>query len=644
MKNTSIRTRLWVTLGAMLCLLCLVGGANIVHIGTISKKISLANDKAFPAAASSLSIKLATHEVMELINTAALASRQDVLEDLPIVENRFERLLPELEMLEKNGFVDAGQYQIVLDLYHQTKSLGLRWVDATLNEDWDLEPHLGRRFYDARKQLAALINGIEKDGTDAFVNSMETVLKTTRYVHIQTIAICLVGAILFVVFSVVTSKSISNPISSLLTVIQELRENKNDYSQRVEIRSYDEIGCLADEFNQLLDEQENNHLELKRYTDELESQVEKRTRQLQQEKEAHQESEEYLQAIFNSTKAGIIIIDPENHQIRDANPFALNLIGRPLSEVCDRECHQYICPTEAGKCPITDLGHEIDGSERALIAADGSSINVLKTVVPLYRKKKKLLLESFIDITELKEVQTKLQSALDHLEERVEKRTAELAETNQKLRIEIEERKAAEIEKKRLQEQLKTAEKMEAIGRLAGSVAHDLNNVLSGVVSFPDFILMDLPADSPLRESIEIIKGSGEKASAIVQDLLTLARRNVVTREFIQLNGIIEKYLSSPEHEKMMSFHENASVSVTLDPHLLPMKGSPHPYFEGHHEPRLKRYGSHADRRATPHFDVEYLPGSTAQRLRRYQHRRLRCPSNRGRGHWNSRKRQKQNI
>ena len=147
-----------------------------------------------------------------------------------------------------------------------------------------------------------------------------------------------------------------------------------------------------------------------------------------QEKEAHKESEEYLKAIFNSTKAGIIIIDPESHQILDANPFALNLIGRPLSEVCDRECHQFICPTEVGKCPITDLGHEIDGSERSLIAADGSSINILKTVVPLYRKKKKLLLESFIDITELKKVQQKLQLALDHLEERVEKLCAAVKE------------------------------------------------------------------------------------------------------------------------------------------------------------------------------------------------------------------------
>jgi CheY-like chemotaxis protein len=78
-----------------------------------------------------------------------------------------------------------------------------------------------------------------------------------------------------------------------------------------------------------------------------------------------------------------------------------------------------------------------------------------------------------------------------------------------------------------------------------------------------------------MRESIEIIKTSGEKAAAIVQDLLTLARRNVVTREVIRLNDIIEAYMASPEHEKLMSFHRDSEVTLLLEPTLLPIKGSP---------------------------------------------------------------------
>ena len=84
-----------------------------------------------------------------------------------------------------------------------------------------------------------------------------------------------------------------------------------------------------------------------------------------------------------------------------------------------------------------------------------------------------------------------------------------------------------------MQAQLQRAQKMEAIGTLAGGVAHDLNNILSGIVSYPELLLMDLKDDSPLRQPILTIQKSGEKAAAIVQDLLTLARRGVEATEVV---------------------------------------------------------------------------------------------------------------
>ncbi|MBW2412413.1 MAG: PAS domain S-box protein, partial [Deltaproteobacteria bacterium] len=84
----------------------------------------------------------------------------------------------------------------------------------------------------------------------------------------------------------------------------------------------------------------------------------------------------------------------------------------------------------------------------------------------------------------------------------------------------ISELKRADREKKELQAQLQRAQKMEAIGTLAGGVAHDLNNILSGIVSYPELLLMDLPPNSPLTKPILTIQKSGEKAAAIVQDLL----------------------------------------------------------------------------------------------------------------------------
>jgi len=139
----------------------------------------------------------------------------------------------------------------------------------------------------------------------------------------------------------------------------------------------------------------------------------------------------------------------------------------------------------------------------------------------------------------------------------------------------ITERKRTEEERARLQNKLQQAQKMKAVGTLAGGVAHDLNNILSGIVSYPELILMDLTEDSPIRDSIKTIHESGKRAAAIVQDLLTLARRGVSTSEIVNLNDIISEYLISPEFNKLKSFHPLVEIETCLDSSLLNIMGSP---------------------------------------------------------------------
>jgi PAS domain S-box-containing protein len=130
-------------------------------------------------------------------------------------------------------------------------------------------------------------------------------------------------------------------------------------------------------------------------------------------------------------------------------------------------------------------------------------------------------------------------------------------------------------ERKQLEARLQQAQKMEAIGTLAGGVAHDLNNILSAQVGYPDLLLMDLPEESPLRKPIETIQKSGKKAATIVQDLLTLARRGVVVTEVINLNTIVNDYIKSPECENLVAFHTGVTIKCDLDPGLLNIEGSP---------------------------------------------------------------------
>ena len=137
------------------------------------------------------------------------------------------------------------------------------------------------------------------------------------------------------------------------------------------------------------------------------------------------------------------------------------------------------------------------------------------------------------------------------------------------------ERKKAELAQAELERQLQQAEKMEAIGALAGGVAHDLNNILSGIVSYPELLLIDLPEKHPMRDPLVTIQKSGFKAAAIVQDLLTLSRRNVATRESIDLNQIVEEYLNSPEYHKLMEYHPHVTVETRLAAEPIFILGSP---------------------------------------------------------------------
>jgi two-component system cell cycle sensor histidine kinase/response regulator CckA len=136
-------------------------------------------------------------------------------------------------------------------------------------------------------------------------------------------------------------------------------------------------------------------------------------------------------------------------------------------------------------------------------------------------------------------------------------------------------RKQAEQEKRELEEKLAMLEKMEAVGRLAGGVAHDLNNVLSAIVSYPELLLMDLPQESDLRDPLLTMKQSGDKAVAIVEDLLTLTRGTASQQEVINLNDIVGDYLNSAELQRLKAFNPQMRIKANLDTNLGRIRGTP---------------------------------------------------------------------
>ena len=178
------------------------------------------------------------------------------------------------------------------------------------------------------------------------------------------------------------------------------------------------------------------------------------------------------------------------------------------------------------------------------------------------------------ELKERERTELELQKHEALLESLVEERTADLVKSHDRLTQEMAERGKAEMQNRELAASLKRAEKMEAIGILAGSVAHDLNNTLGSIIGYPELLLLDLPEDSPMRESLMAIQESGQRAAAIVQDLLTMARRGVTSAQVLDLNKVVADLIRAPELLTVTAQKPEVRIVTQLSPGLFHVRGS----------------------------------------------------------------------
>jgi PAS domain S-box-containing protein len=353
--------------------------------------------------------------------------------------------------------------------------------------------------------------------------SLKTVEEAKRTIIKENIIFASVIFLLGVIASFLLTRGITRPIKQLVEGTAQIGKGNLDY--KIKITSHDEIGDLADSFNKMADDLKTTMAS----RDQLAKEVSER----KHAEEALKESEERFRSIVENSHEGILIVD-NNYKLIYGNDKFGEILGYPLEEIIGRDFRNFL-----------------DEESKEFVADN-------------YRKRQKG--KNLPSVYEFNIVR-----------KHGEKRRMEISVTviNDSRGMPQTIAQILDItDKKELESQLKRSQKMETIGILAGGVAHDLNNILSGIVSYPELILTDLPEDSPLIRPISTIKKSGERAATIVQDLLTLARRGLTNTEILNFNTIISNQLKSPEFEKLRSLHPNVQIETNFERDLLNVKGS----------------------------------------------------------------------
>jgi len=256
--------------------------------------------------------------------------------------------------------------------------------------------------------------------------------------------------------------------------------------------------------------------------------VDKDITEHKQAEEVLRASERSQKAILDSAQAGIVIIDPETHVIIEANPTAVEMIGASKEEMIGKVCHKYICPTEVGRCPITDLGQKVDNSERVLLTANGESVPVLKKVIPITLNDHQYLLDSFIDISDLKRTEIELQKA----------------------------KQASEVANR-------------AKSEFLANMSHEIRTPMNGIIGMTDLALStDLTKEQ--REYLDMVQVSADSLLVLVNDILDFSKIEAGKLELEEIDFDLRTTLENAAEMLAVKAHDKGlelTCHIKLDVH-----------------------------------------------------------------------------
>lgn len=140
--------------------------------------------------------------------------------------------------------------------------------------------------------------------------------------------------------------------------------------------------------------------------------------------------------------------------------------------------------------------------------------------------------------------------------------------------VDMTEIKQAAEEREGLAGRLQRAERMEALGQIAGGIAHSLNNELGATVGYAELMAAKMPDDSPLKKLVLGIISSSKKATSILHNMLTMAGRGVIASEAVDLNRLVTECIETPEFERLVRNYPQVKFKYSLAEDLNGIRGS----------------------------------------------------------------------
>ncbi|MDA8239429.1 MAG: PAS domain S-box protein [Nitrospiraceae bacterium] len=223
------------------------------------------------------------------------------------------------------------------------------------------------------------------------------------------------------------------------------------------------------------------------------------------------ESEQKYRRLIETTNTGYVIIDPQG-KVLDANQEYIRLTGyTTLEEITGRN--------------VVEWTAEVDREKNAEEVRKCLDRGFARNVEILYAGRDGRMIPIEMNSTVIKDAAgTKILTLCWDISSRIN----------------------ADEERKKLESQLRYAQKIEAVGQLAGGVAHDFNNILSAIIGYGHITLVKMAKDDPLKVNIEQMLAAADRAAHLTKDLLLFSRRQISDRRPVDLNGVIrtvEKFL-----------------------------------------------------------------------------------------------------